>query len=195
MDVILATQNESKALQIQTLLAGSSVRVQTMGDIDIPEDVEDGDTEEENAFKKAWYVHERRPGSWVMSDDTGLYIAALNGQPGIRAKRWLGDISTEEITKGTLQLLEGVTDRTAIFRTAAVVISPEGEKYVFMGEISGRLLEAAACEPQPQMPYSPLFVPDGEELCWALMATEHENAISHRGIAFRKVQAFFEQLA
>lgn len=196
MDIILSTRNPSKALQIQEVFDGSDVTVLTLDDVGIKgEAVEDGTTLEENAFKKADFAHTLSPNSWTMADDTGLFITALNGEPGIHAARWAGDVSTDEITEYTLQRLEGALDRSAIFRTIVVLISPEGERHVFTGEIEGSLLEARRVPPQPKMPYSPLFVPIGQTLCWAEMSTEEENRISHRGIAFRKVLEFLKQLS
>ncbi|CAN5727957.1 RdgB/HAM1 family non-canonical purine NTP pyrophosphatase [soil metagenome] len=195
MNIILSTTNPSKALQIQELFKDSDVTVLTLAQAGIEgEAIEDGVTLEENAFKKAHYARERSEGGWTMADDTGLYITALDGKPGIHAARWAGDVSTDEITQYTLRQMEGVNDRSAIFRTAVVMISPEGEKFVFMGEVHGMILDAARTKPQPKMPYSPLFVPDGETLCWAEMDTEYENRVSHRGIAFRKVQEFLKDL-
>lgn len=193
MDIILATGNPGKAVQIQTLFGDSPLRVRAADGIHIPQNVEDGTSEEENSFKKAHYVQERMPGSWVMADDTGIYLTALGGAPGIHAARWAGETATaEEIMHYTLSRLENSTDRSAQFKTAAVLLSPTQERHVFFGEVPGRILEHPRCAPQPGLPYSPIFVPDGEELSWAEMTTEQENRISHRGIAFRKVREFLE---
>lgn len=196
MNIILATRNPSKALQIQELFADSNITVQAMADAGIEgETTEDGTTLEENAFKKASFAHEHANGAWTMADDTGIFISALGGEPGIRSARWAGDVPTEEITQYALDRLKDATDRSAVFRTVVVLISPEGERHAFTGEIAGTILEIPRVPPQPKMPYSPLFVPDGEERTWAEMTTEYENNISHRGIAFRRARAFLEQLA
>lgn len=196
MEIILATRNPSKARQIQAVFSSSDIQVRTLDDVGIEgEAVEDGATLEENSFKKAWYAHERSSDIWTMADDTGIFITALNGEPGINAATWAGDVSTEEITAYCLKRLEGATDRSAVFRTIVVLISPTGEKHVFSGEVQGDILEASRLPPQPKMPYSPIFVPVGERLVWAEMALEYENTISQRGIAFRKARAFLESLA
>lgn len=196
MQIILSTRNPSKALQIQELFSDSSIIVRTLEQARIDgEAVEDGTTLEDNAFKKAWFAHERAEGAWTMADDTGIFITALDGEPGVRSARWAGDVSTEEIMQHCLSRLEGAADRSAIFRTVVVLVSPEGAKHVFTGEVSGILLEAPRVSPQPKMPYSPLFVPDDETLTWAEMSTEYENAISHRGKAFHQVRQFLEGLS
>lgn len=158
------------------------------------EAIEDGLTLEENATKKALYASQKAGGVWAMADDTGIFITALDGRPGIHAARWAGDVSTEEIMRYCLNALDGASDRSAVFRTVVVIVSPEGNTHTFVGEVAGTLLESPRREPQPKMPYSPIFVPDGEQLSWAEMTTEQENAISHRGIAFRKVRAFLDTL-
>ncbi|HEY0010947.1 MAG TPA: non-canonical purine NTP pyrophosphatase [Candidatus Paceibacterota bacterium] len=195
MDVILSTTNPSKALQIREVFTGSPVQVRTLKEAGIDgEAVEDGATLRENAGKKAWYAHERAPGLWAMADDSGIFITALDGEPGVHSARWAGDVTTDEITAYCLERLNGAADRSATFRTVVVAVSPEGEEHAFEGEVHGRVLEAPRVQPQPKMPYSPLFVPEGEELCWAEMTTEQENAISHRGKAFRKARAFLESV-
>jgi XTP/dITP diphosphohydrolase len=194
MNIILSSRNPSKALQIKALFGDSKFRVLTLSDSGIEgEAVEDGETLEANAEKKARYAHERAPkGSWVMAEDTGIFISALDGKPGVHSARWLGDIPTEEITKGTLERLKGAADRNAVFRTVAVLLDPEGVLHAFVGEVSGTMLEEPRVPPQAKMPYSGIFVPLGHEKCWAEMTPEEENKISHRGQALGKVRAFLE---
>ncbi len=193
MKIILSTRNPSKALQIQTLFSGSRIEVLTLSEAGIEgEAVEDGANLHQNALKKAQFAHNRaKPGFWAMADDTGLFIDALKGEPGVRSARWAGETATtEEITNYCLERLKGVTDRSATFQTVVSLISPDGKSNFFVGELRGHMLEAARVPAQPKMPYSPLFVPEGKELCFAEMPTSEENEISHRGIAFIKVREF-----
>ena len=150
----------------------------------------------ENALKKAIFAHERaNPKTWTMADDTGLFITTLNGLPGIKAARWAGEnATTAEITQYTLDKLAGASDRSATFETAVALIDPEGNQHFFTGKVDGHLLEAARVEPQPKMPYSPLFYPEGGDKVWAEMTVEEENKVSHRGKAFGKVREFIESL-
>ncbi len=195
MKIILSTRNPSKALQIQTFFANSPITILTLDDVGIKGDaVEDGTTLMRNATKKTHFAKRAMPGSWVVADDSGIFIDALNGEPGVRSARWAGEnATTEEITNYCLARLKAVEDRSASFRTVVSVISPEGEEHIFEGEVRGHILEAPRVPPQPKMPYSPIFVPDGETQCWAEMTTEYENSISHRGIAFRKTRSFLEK--
>lgn len=190
MNIILSTRNPSKAEQIKAVFVGLPISVFTLSEAGIEgEAVEDGDTLEKNAMKKALFAH--RPGQWSMADDTGLFIGALNGRPGVYAARWAGETAlTDEITAYTLNQLKGVTDRSATFSTTVALVSPVGEQKFFTGEVRGKLLETPRCKPQPKMPYSPLFMPDGSDKVWAEMTVEEENAISHRGKAFRLVREY-----
>lgn len=193
--VILATRNDSKAEQIRAIFKGSSYNVVTMTEAEIEgEAVEDGETLEQNALKKAMYVHDQC--RWmVMADDTGLFIESLGGAPGVRAARWAGEhATTEEITAHTLRQLEGKSNRRATFRTVVGIVRPDGLVQTFDGEVNGQILAAPRTKPQPKMPYSPIFVPDGTDQVWGEMTIEFQNRISHRGIAFRKALEYLEGL-
>ena len=195
MNVILSTRNPSKAEQIRAIFDGSSLSILTLNDFGIEgEPMEDGTTLRENALKKALFAYERVcPRIWAMADDTGLFISALNGAPGVRAARWAGEnVTTDEITQHTLKALEKATDRSAVFETVVAIVSPEGHQHFFSGSIHGKILEVARTRPQPKMPYSPIFIPDGTDLVWAEMSVEYENSISHRGKAFRQARTFLE---
>ena len=194
MKIILSTRNPSKAEQIRAIFNGTSFTILTLTEAGIKgEAIEDGKTLRENASKKALFAHEHKPTHWAMADDTGLFINALNGEPGIRAARWAGEsASTDEITTYTLKQLQRSSDRSAVFETVVVLVSPSGEQKSFRGKVKGTLLEIPRVKSQPKMPYSPIFIPNGESKVWAEMTTEYENNISHRGIAFRKVREYLE---
>jgi len=198
MKIIFATRNQSKAKQVKAKFAGSEFLILTLDEAGIEGDaIEDGDTLRENALKKARFAHESSAQKvWTMADDTGLFIRHLNGAPGINAARWAGEnATTDEITRHTLKQLEGASDRSARFETVVALISPEGTEHFFNGEAFGTILEAPRTAPQPKMPYSPIFVPDGLDKVWAEMTVEEENIVSHRGKAFDKVQAFLNELS
>jgi XTP/dITP diphosphohydrolase len=194
MNIVLSTRNPSKADQIKAIFAGSPISLVTLNEVGIQgEAAEDGSTLQENALKKALFAHQG--GSWAMADDTGIFINALQGAPGVQSARWAGQTATtEEITQYTLRSLEGKTDRSAAFETVVALISPAGERYFFSGRVEGKILETLRTKPQPKMPYSPIFVPDGTDKVWAEMSVEEENRISHRGKAFRQAREFLERL-
>ena len=197
MEVILSTRNPSKAEQIKAIFVGTDIKVLTLSDAGIEgEAVEDADTLKENALKKAVFADEHAPqGVWTMADDTGIFIHALNGFPGVKSARWAGDVTTEELMNLTLEKLKGITDRSASFETVVALMSPEGDQYFFSGKAEGTILEAPKTKPQPKMPYSPIFRSNESGLVWAEMSIEDENKISHRGKAFRQVRSFLETLS
>jgi XTP/dITP diphosphohydrolase len=194
IESILSSRNPSKAEQILSFFEGFPLTILTLDQAGIQgEGREDSDDIIENARSKAHYAHQFANGRWVFADDTGLFIKFLNWLPGAKAARWAGDVSTEEILHYTLMRMREAFDRTAIFKTAVVLISPEGQEFVFEGEVEGTLLEAPRTKPQPKMPYSAIFMPKGHNKVWAEMTTQEENAISHRGKAFAKMKAFLEE--
>ena len=196
MQLILSTHNSSKAAQVKAIFAQGGIEVLTLGEAGIDGKAVEGDQSlEENSRIKARFAHKAAPGVWVAADDTGIFITALAAAPGVQSARWAGEgATTSEITQYCLDRLKGNQDRSATFRSVVVLISPSGEESLFTGEIHGHLLEAPKVPPQPDMPYSPLFVPDGYDLCWAEMSLELENEISHRGQAFRKALEYLRQL-
>ena len=144
MDIILSTRNPTKAKSIMAIFDGIALNVLTLDDAGIAgEAIEDGATLEENAEKKARFAFEQTKKCSV-ADDTGIFIDALDGQPGIHAARWAGDsASTEDIMEFTLEKLKDVPmeKRTATFKTVAALIDPNGITHFFTGEIKGKLLE------------------------------------------------------
>jgi XTP/dITP diphosphohydrolase len=116
-------------------------------------------------------------GDYVVVEDTGLYIDALGGFPGPYAEYVYRTIGL----RGVLKLLEGVADRSAVFR-CAVALCLGGEVRVFVGETRGRIAE----EPRGSsgFGYDPIFIPEGGSLTYAEMGEEVKNRISHRAKAF-----------
>lgn len=197
MDIILATRNPSKAEQIRAIFDGSGFRILTLEEAGIIDEApENGRSLEANAIGKAFFAWVKAGcETWTMADDTGLFIRALGGLPGVRSSRWAGDgKTTDEITRYTLERMAGFTDRFATFKAVAVVVPPKVGIYrSFEGSLDGHILESAACPPQPKMPYSPIFVPACTGIVWAKMSIAEENAISHRGQAFRQAREFIEK--
>lgn len=193
MPIVIASRNPSKVKQIAALIADGVHAVLSQNEVGVVgEAVEDGETLEQNALKKARFAH-AQCGHCCIADDTGLFIDALNGEPGIHAARWAGDdATTEEIMHFTLLRLRRVplANRTATFKTVAALVLPNRREHLFVGEVRGVLLETPRVPCQPKMPYSALFVPDGQSKVWAEMTVVEENAISHRGRAFMKVKEF-----
>ncbi|MFI5260589.1 MAG: non-canonical purine NTP pyrophosphatase [Candidatus Paceibacteria bacterium] len=198
IEVIFATRNATKLQQANAIFAGSGIILMTLDDAGIEgEALEDGTTLEENALKKARFAYERSTtDSLVMGEDTGLFINALGGKPGVYSARWAGKgASAEQTMQYCIKQMKGIEDRRATFRTVVVLLSDVGKEYLFIGEAHGHLLEEPRTDPQPNMPYSPIFVPEGQRLCFAEIAKmlpAHKNGFPHRAEALRKLKKFLE---
>jgi XTP/dITP diphosphohydrolase len=192
MKITLSTNNDTKVVEVKDIFKGSSIQVKSLKESGIVgKAIEDGKTAKENSRKKVIFAYKNNGGDWAMADDTILSIDALDGAPGVYSARWAGEYATtDDITKYTLDKLRGKTNRGATFETVVVVKSPDGEEYVFEGRCRGRIAEIARTKARPQMPYSPIFIPDGFEVSLAEMTIPEENAISHRGQAFRQALDF-----
>jgi len=193
MNIILSTGNIRKAEEIRAVFAGSQISILSLADVGIKgEAIEDGNTLEQNASKKAQFAHQACGGKhWSMADDTGIFIDALGGKPGVNKVLWPYERPS---TQAILAELKDVPSRVATFKTVVAVISPDGREFFFEGAITGSLLENARKEAHPRMPYSTIFVPDGHTKSWSEMTLEEENTISHRGKAFRRAREFLENL-
>ena len=197
MEIILSTRNTSKIKEIHALLAGLPFDIRSLDDVGITgTSPETGTTLEENALQKALFAWGPTQ-KWSMSDDTGIFIDARDGWPGVHTGTWAGNgLPVEEFMRRILYEIRDVPafDRVAVFKTVAAVVAPCGTHMFFTGEIHGTLLSEPRTASRPMMPYSSLFVPDGYSKALAEMSIEEENALSHRGLAFRQVRAFFETI-
>ncbi|HEX6439324.1 MAG TPA: XTP/dITP diphosphatase [Candidatus Binatia bacterium] len=192
-DLVLATRNRHKGAELAAILAGLPVCIRTMDEFpDVPDVIEDGETCEANAVKKARAVAEAT-GLLAVADDTGLEVDALGGRPGVYAARYAGPQATyEDNCRKLLKELAGVPRdrRTARFVTVAAVAEPSEKVQVTTGRLDGLITEAQAGE--QGFGYDPVFyVPDlGKTL--AELSTEQKNRISHRAKAFAQVRELLQ---
>jgi len=194
MILIFATHNRDKVREISVILDGLPVEVLTADDYpDFPETIEDGATCEENALKKAREMCEFS-GHPAIADDTGLYVDALDGAPGIYAARFAGeDVTYEDNYRKLLREMESVPegDRAAYFATIAALVLPDGREFVAEGRLNGRISRQPRGE--GGFGYDPVFeLPDGRTL--AQIDIGEKNRISHRAEAFRKMRNIIENL-
>ena len=189
--LIFATNNAHKLGEVQALL-GDAFELVTLRECGITEDIpETADTLEGNALQKARYVYEKT-GMDCFADDTGLEVAALGGAPGVHSARYATDgHDFAANNRLLLKNLEGITDRTARFRTVIALIL-DGVEYTFEGRVEGTI--ATAESGSEGFGYDPLFVPSGENITFAQMSSEAKNAISHRGRAVAKLVNFLKTL-
>ena len=188
-ELVLATRNRHKGEELAALLGDLGITIRTLDEFpDAPEVVEDGDTCEANAVKKARAIAEFT-GLPAVADDTGLEVDALGGRPGIYAARYAGEDATyEDNCRKLLRELAGVPRerRTARFLTVAAIALPSGEVRVAQGALDGVIAEAASGT--LGFGYDPVFlIPElGKTL--AQLSADQKNTISHRAKAFFKMR-------
>ena len=185
--LILATSNKDKAREIAEILSDTPFVVTTMKEEGYdPDIVEDGKTFEENALIKARTVHALAEGAYVMADDSGLCIDALDGAPGIYSARFCGENSTypEKFAK-IFEMLKDVPEekRTAKFVCSIAVVRPDGSEFTVRGEVCGVLHEKPMGD--GGFGYDPIFYVPEFGMTTAQMTKEQKNSISHRGKALR----------
>lgn len=190
--IIFATKNNHKMKEIREILDGLGYEILSMTEagVDI-EVVEDGTTFEENALIKSRTIRDYVKDAIVLSDDSGLEVDYLNGQPGIYSARWMGEDTSYEIkNQKLLDLLEGVPeeDRTARFVCALAAAFPDGTDKVVRGTIEGIVgYESAGAN---GFGYDPIFFVPEYRCTTAEMTPEQKNEVSHRGKALRMIAEY-----
>ena len=187
--LVLATGNPDKVVELRSLL-GDRYVVESRP-TDLPETVEDGETLEANALKKAREVA-ARAGALSVADDTGLFVAALGGRPGVRTGRYAGEHATydENVDKLLAELADrdGPDERAAAFRTVIAARWPDGTELTVEGRVDGWITPER--RGTGGFGYDPVFVPhEGDGRSFAEMTTDEKNEFSHRARAIEALLA------
>jgi XTP/dITP diphosphohydrolase len=179
--VVIASKNPHKIAEIRDVLEGTGLDFELVEDVEWPDVAETETTLEGNALLKARAVR-AHTGYAVIADDTGLEVDALGGAPGVFAGRYAGENATynDNVTK-LLAELEGVTERSARFRTVMALIDETGEEFVVDGVMEGAI--AYERRGSNGFGYDPVFLVNGRT--FAEMPTSEKNDISHRARALR----------
>lgn len=188
--LVFATNNQHKVTEIRSVIGSrfNIITLQEAGiDIDIPEP---HPTLEANAAEKSQTIH-RLTNQDCFSEDTGLEVAALNGEPGVKSARYAGDGRDfqQNIIK-LLRNLEGHADRSAQFRTVISLIL-NNKEYQFEGTCTGKITTAQ--KGSEGFGYDPVFIPGGAEKTFGEMGIEEKNKYSHRKKAVAKLIDFLNQ--
>lgn len=179
--LVSATANRHKLAEIAGILDGLVELLPRPADV--PEVVEDAGTLEGNARLKAAAIC-AATGLAAVSDDTGLFVDALDGEPGVETAYYAGPQATyAENRAKMLQVLSGVENRRAAFRTIVMVVYPDGSELCVEGVCEGTI--ATEERGDRGFGFDPLFIPDdGDGRTFSLMTDAEKNEISHRGRAF-----------
>jgi len=187
--LIFATNNPHKVTEIQSAI-GDKLQIVTLRDAGIDIDIpEPHDTLEANASGKSAAIH-RLTGESCFSEDTGLEVYALGGEPGVHSARYAGEQRSfnANIDK-LLHRLDDNPDRRARFRTV-ISLFWKDEEHLFEGVCEGHILKAP--DGGSGFGYDPVFVPRGDHRSFARMSDEEKNNYSHRRKAADKLVAFLQ---
>lgn len=191
--IVFATNNAHKLSELRELMEGL-FHILSLADIGCHDDIpETSPTIDGNALQKAQWIKEHY-GYDCFSDDTGLEIDALGGEPGIYSARYAGPQHDSEANiDKVLAKLDGVPyeQRTARFRTAIALIL-NGETHIFHGKVEGHILTER--HGAGGFGYDAIFKPDEADCTFAQMNAHDKNAISHRGRAVRELVKFLQTI-
>lgn len=184
----LATANPDKVVELEALM-GDRYEVLARP-VDLADTVEDGDSLAANATKKGREVAQH-VGTLAVADDTGLFVDALGGRPGVWTARYAGpDASSAANVAKLLAELDGVeaSDRGAHFTTVIAAVWPDGTELTVEGRVDGVITDRIRGE--AGFGYDPVFAPtEGDGRTFAEMSAVEKNRISHRGRAIAALLA------
>ena len=191
MKLIFATNNQHKVNEIQPLV-GNDFELITLKDAGIDTDVpEPFDSLEENAAHKSKTIY-NLTGLNCFSEDTGLEVPALNGEPGVKSARYSGeDKSFDKNIDKLLNNLDSKKDRSARFRTVISLLI-DGKEIQFEGICEGQIIQNR--QGNEGFGYDPVFVPSGAEITFAQMTMEEKNKFSHRRKAVDKLVNYLRKI-
>jgi XTP/dITP diphosphohydrolase len=187
-ELVIASNNPGKIREIRAML--TNVSLLSLMDIGFMDDIlEPFNTFEENAAAKARVIYSFCHKN-VLSDDSGLCVNALNGEPGVNSAHYSGERDDEKNLQKVLTRLKGKDDRSAYYK-AVIYLAWDGESHIFEGICKGHLLEEKRGD--KGFGYDPIFVPEGYDQTFAELPLEVKNEISHRGKAIKKMVAFLKE--
>lgn len=191
MELVFASNNINKLEQVKLLLDNDKVVMPKDIGIEGFDVVEDGLTLKANAFKKASELYKLTKRK-VFSDDTGLFVKALDNRPGIYAHRYAGEDATDKDNRD--KLLEELADkdcRDAYFLTVICFIDEDGKDYYFEGRLDGTIANKELGN--GGFGYDKLFYVKKYDKSLAQMDINFKNQISHRGLAMKEFKKFLEE--
>ena len=193
--IILASNNKNKIKEIKEMLP--NMEVLSLNDIGFLDDiVEDGLTFSENALIKARatkvFINSKNIKAWILSDDSGLCVKALNNEPGIYSARYAGNHNDQANRDKLLNELKHKSNRDAFFMCSMALISPNGEEHIFNGKVEGKILDKETGS--NGFGYDCLFYSTDLNKCFGLCSQQEKASVSHRGRALKQVVEFLSNI-
>ncbi len=192
MKLLIATRNKDKLKEIKDILQDTNYEIISALDFpDLADVVEDRDTIEGNAIKKAVETA-KQTNCLTLSDDTGFFIEALNGEPGVLAARFAGEGCTYRDNRmKALQMLEGQVNRKAYFATVVALASPGKLIHITCGKVYGTITETEIGD--NGFGYDAIFRADETGKTFGEMPDTEKNLISHRSRALKEMIDFLKK--
>ena len=185
--LVIASGNPGKITEIQKLLAGFPIEIKSLTDFGpIPQVQEDGETFDENAYKKASFTS-KILGIPALADDSGLVVEALGGAPGVLSARYAGENATDEqrVAK-LLKAMKGQTHRNAAFECVLSIAVPSGPALTYEARCEGLIAQQPAG--QNGFGYDPIFFYPPLNKTFGQMTIAEKSQVSHRGKALNELQ-------
>lgn len=196
MKLVIATTNKNKINEIKEKFSDfSELEIISLSDFkNLPVVVEDGSTFEENALKKA-RAYSALTGLTVLSDDSGLEIDALNGEPGVFSARYAGEGATDDDNNNlVLEKMRAVPDKKkgARFVCVIAIALPDGGEYTAVGTCEGRIIDKKIGN--NGFGYDPIFFIPAPGKTMAELSITEKNKISHRALALDKAKEILRNI-
>lgn len=193
--LLIATKNPGKFAEMKAILDDLPLEILGLADLRIEDDFEEKEGSfEENASGKAKFFYDLG-GILTLADDSGIEIPVLEGEFGVKTRRWGGEnVSDEEWVSKFLKKMEefpSEEQRSAKFICLAAIIGDEIEK-LFRGEAKGVITKGLEAQIIPGIPLSSCFRPEGFDKVYAALTPEEKGQISHRGLAVGRVRRWLE---
>ncbi len=191
--IVIATSNKNKVKELKKMIKGTSLVVKTFADFGpMPEAVEDGETFDENAYKKAFH-YARVLGLPCLADDSGLVVPALAGSPGIYSARYAGEkASDQENCDKLLEEMKEEKNRKAYFMCVLSLATPGGPALAWEGRCEGEITLKPYGE--SGFGYDPVFYYPDFGKTFAEVSMEEKSAVSHRGRAMAEFSAEIDKV-
>ena len=193
ISIVIATRNKGKTAEIREMLKGFPVNIKNLDDFGpIPEIEEDGDTFDENAYKKA-SVTARILGMPALADDSGLLVESLGGAPGVHSARYAGENATDKQRgEKLLEEMKGKTNRKAAFECVISIAVPSGPALTYEARCEGLITEEPAG--QNGFGYDPVFFFPPLKKTFAELTRTEKSRVSHRGKALGELKEEFDKV-
>jgi XTP/dITP diphosphohydrolase len=193
MTLVIATGNPGKTAEIRDMLEGFPVNIKNLSDFGpIPPVEEDGETFDDNAYKKASFIS-KVLGLPALADDSGLLVEALGGAPGVYSARYAGENATDRqrYTK-LLNEMKGMTNRRAAFQCVISIAVPPGAALTYEARCEGIIAQKPAGE--HGFGYDPVFYYPPLKKTFAQLTRAEKSRVSHRGKALQELKEEFDKV-